>query len=200
MAEEVALRHRDDVDRDARWPAETLRALADAGLMGLTLPRRYGGLGAGMAGLVAVCEELGEHCPSSALTFGMHCVASAVIAAKATADQAARYLGPIVQGRHVTTLALSEAGSGSHFYLPATSLQREGDGFVVDGRKHFVTNASYADSYVVSVAAQEEGPGSFSCLVVDRDAPGVAVGEGWRGLGMRGNDSRAVSLDNVRVP
>lgn len=201
IADRVSRLHRDEVDAAARWPAESLAALGEAGLLGLVVPRQLGGHGAGMSGLAAACEELGRVCPSSALTFGMHCVASAVIAAKATPDQQQRLLAPILAGRHVTTLALSEAGSGSHFYVPATRLRAEGDAFEVQGRKHFVTSASHADSWVISArAGGEEEAGRFSCLVVERGTPGVRIGEPWNGLGMRGNDSRAISFEGARVP
>ncbi len=75
------------VDREARWPEETIRALQAAGLGGLVVPPEHGGLGHGLAGLAQVCEVLARECPSSAICFGMHCVGSAVLAAKATPDQ-----------------------------------------------------------------------------------------------------------------
>ena len=87
VAQSVTARHADADDRDARWPAETMRALADAGLLGLTAPRDVGGLDAGMQGLVAVSETLAHESASAGLCFGMHCVGTAVIAAKANDAQ-----------------------------------------------------------------------------------------------------------------
>ncbi len=189
------------VDADAAWPAEGMRALSDAGLMGLTAPADVGGLGQGLLGLAAVTETIGQACASTAMCFGMHCVATAVIAAKATPYQRDRYLGPIARGEHITTLALSETGSGAHFFLPQTLLARHGDAFHVSGQKQFVTNGGRADSYVLStVAGDEAGDGEFSCLVVDDGTPGVEWGDAWHGLGMRGNSSRSMKLDDIRVP
>ena len=110
------------VDREADWPAGGLHALADAGLMGLHIPCRLGGLGEGLLSLAIVTEELARACSSTAMCFGMHCVASKVLAAKATKHQEDQYLRPIAEGRHITTLALSEPGTGAHFFLPRSHL------------------------------------------------------------------------------
>ncbi|HKE18168.1 MAG TPA: acyl-CoA dehydrogenase, partial [Kofleriaceae bacterium] len=137
------------------------------------------------------------------ISFGMHCVASAVIAAKATPHQRGRYLEAISAGRHFTTLALSEPGTGAHFYYPETRLLVESPtSYRVSGKKVFVTNGGHADSYVVStVAAEAEAPpGHFSCVLVAAGADGLAWGAPWQGLGMRGNSSRALGLRGVPVP
>jgi isovaleryl-CoA dehydrogenase len=202
VAREELAQHADAVDATARWPEESVRAVADAGLMGLVAPRDVGGEEQGLLGLVAVTEALAQGCPSTAMCFGMHCVGTAVIAAKATKGQRERYLRDIADGAHVTTLALSEPGSGSHLYLASTRLERDGAGYVVDGVKQFVTNAGHADSYVVTTVA-ENGTvdmGEFSCVVVEGDAAGVSVGDPWLGFGMRGNSSATVRLDGVRIP
>jgi len=131
----------------------------------------------------------------------MHCGGNAVIAAKATPAHEDRYLRPIARGEHLTTLALSETGTGAHFFLPQTAMRREADAFVLQGQKQFVTNATRADSYVISTcAAEEAGEGEFSCVVVDADRPGIEWGPTWNGFGMRGNTSRSMRLDDVRVP
>ncbi|MCA1596295.1 MAG: acyl-CoA/acyl-ACP dehydrogenase [Chloroflexi bacterium] len=200
VALETALVHRDSVDRDGRWPVETMRALAAADLLGLHVPQSLGGRGEGLAALVAACEALAQVCPSAALCFGMHCVATAVITAKATSYQKERYLRPIAEGKHITTLALSERGSGSHFYIPQTQLRLEGSEYAIDGEKHFVTSGGYADSYVVSTVASDAQAGQFSCVLVDHGLPGMTWGEAWQGLGMRGNQSRALRLNGARVP
>jgi isovaleryl-CoA dehydrogenase len=203
VVDEVIRPRAEEVDREGRWPEHSLRALAQAGLLGLQVPKRHGGHGQGLLALAAITETVGAACASSALCFGMHCVGTAVIAAKATPRQVERYLRPIAEGRHITTLALSESGSGAHFYFPQTTLARDpGGGYVVEGGKQFVTNGGCADSYVVSLLG-DAGPtetGEFSCLVVDRDLPGMNWLDPWRGLGMHGNSSRAVRFEGVRVP
>lgn len=203
IATEVAGPMSGETDALARWPEAGLRAMQDAGLGGLVVPRKYGGKGLGLFALTRVCETLGRECASTAICFGMHSVGSSVIAANATPDQQARYLTPICEGRHITTLSLSEAGTGAHFYLPQTSLEAvNGQNFRLTGTKTFVTNGSHADSYVVSaVAADPDSPvGKFSCVIVDEDAPGIRWGAPWDGMGMRGNSSRSMELPGVEVP
>lgn len=203
IAVEVARPESDRVDRDAVWPEHTIRALQEAGLGGLVVAPEHGGLGHGLAALAQVCEVLGRECPSSAICFGMHCVGASVIAAKATPDQAERYLAPIAAGEHLTTLSLSEPGTGAHFYFPHTQIERESaDAFRATGEKSFVTNGSHADSYVISgITGGAQAPlGEFSCLVVPNGAEGMRWGPPWTGLGMRGNDSRNMTLAGTPVP
>lgn len=190
------------VDRECMWPAHSMKAFAEGGLLGLQVPTVLGGHGEGLLALSVVTEIIAKACPSSALCFGMHCVGTAVMAAKATPHHQQEYLKRIALGQHITTLALSESGSGAHFYLPSTRLKRDGDNLVVNGNKQFVTNGGYADSYVVSVLAAGEPNdfGDFSCLIVDGDTPGIEWLEKWQGFGMRGNSSRALNLNNVSVP
>ena len=202
IATTVAAPRAEAEDREACWPAETMRALANARLTALQVPRALGGHGEGMVALAATCEVLGQESGSVALCFGMHCVGTAVIAAKATDAQKARYLEPIARGEHLTTLALSEPGSGSLFLYPETGIARRDGGYEVTGTKSFVTNGGYADSYVISTAAVEgsSDAGAFSCVLIDRDRQGVEWLDVWRGLGMRANESRTLRLNAVRVP
>jgi alkylation response protein AidB-like acyl-CoA dehydrogenase len=203
VAHDVVAPEADRTDQEAQWPETGLRALQAAGLGGLVVPASSGGLGFGLLAVTQSCEELGKHCASTALCFGMHCVGTAVIAAKATAYQREHYLEPISQGKHLTTLALSEPGSGAHFYIPQTTLNdHNGDAFRVNGEKAFVTNGGNADSYVVSTAAAEPDamPDQFSCIVVPDGVEGLQWGDTWAGFGMRGNSSRMMFLNDVVVP
>lgn len=191
----------EEVDANRVWPEHSLRALADARLTGLHVPEELGGLGQGMVALAAITEVLGQACSSSAICFGMHCVGTAAIAAKPTHFHRERYLAPIAEGKHLTTLSLSEPGSGSHFYLPATELVADGSDYVLRGRKHFVTNGGYADSYVVStLASDSSAEGEFNCVLVDQQTPGMRWSGEWDGVGMRGNAAITMELEGARVP
>lgn len=204
ISRDVAAPLAGEVDRNSSWPKHTLDALQAQGLGGMTVPEEYDGLGQGSYGLTLVCEILGQECASSAMCFGMHCVGSAVLSAKATTDQQQRYLEPIVTGKHLTTLSLSEPGTGSHFYIPHTRLEEiNSDNYSMTGSKTFVTNGSCADSYVFSARTGEEtaeSMGQFSCVVVPGSADGLVWGDPWEGLGMRGNSSRSLELNGVLVP
>lgn len=200
VAETVARPLADHTDSGV-WPVEPLRALQAARLGGLVAPRSLGGAGLGLSGVAAVGEVLGRVCASTALCFGMHCVGTAVIAAKPTDRQRAQFLDAIVAGEHLTTLALSEPGTGAAFWLPQTRMAVARTGMRIDGEKSFVTNGSHADSYVVStVAADPDAPvGEFSCVLVPGDADGLTWHDAWNGIGMRGNSSMRARLDDVRV-
>ncbi|MGZ8517582.1 MAG: acyl-CoA dehydrogenase family protein, partial [Chitinophagaceae bacterium] len=140
IAQDVALRESVVADKEGLWVSASMAALKESQLSGLTAPIDCGGHGQGLYALARTCEELGKAYSSVGLCFGMHCVGTAVIAAKATLWQKTNYLEPIAQGRHITTLALSEPGTGAHFYIPQTSLLpiSEND-FLVTGAKTFVT-------------------------------------------------------------
>ncbi len=192
-------------DREARWPEEGMKALGEAGLLGLNVPKRLGGQEQGLQALAVISEEIAKVDPSCGLVFGMHCVGTAVMAAKATPDQEERYLKPIARGEHITTLALSEAGNGAHFYLPETLLKKDGENFVVNGEKSFITNGGHADSYVISTTASEEligqkGPGKFNMLILDKDTEGMEWQPAWNGFGMRANSSKGLKLNNIKIP
>ncbi len=190
------------IDEQARWPAENMAALGRSGLLGLHIPRRLGGEEQGLLALSVIAEELGRGCSSTAMCFSMHSVAAKVLAAKATPEQEDRFLRPIAEGRHITSLALSEPGTGVHFFLPRATFKSAPNGYELNGEKSFVTSGGHADSYVFS--AVEEGseldPGSFTCLAVENDTVGLEWRDAWRGYGMRGNSSRAAVMNSVFVP
>jgi alkylation response protein AidB-like acyl-CoA dehydrogenase len=202
ISREVAAKEALTADQHGTWVAQTMKALQESKLTGLVVPKAQGGLGYGLLALAKVSEELGKGYSSAGLCFGMHCVGTAVIAAKATAWQQEKYLVPIAEGKHITTLALSETGTGAHFYFPQTPLIAvTEDEFLVSGQKSFVTNGGYADSYVVSTlgASAEAEADQFSCVLVDADMDGLVWGKHWDGLGMRGNSSRTLDLNEVHI-
>lgn len=202
ISRSIAHDEAETIDKMAKWPEKSLRELQQQGLGGLTIPLEYGGLGQGTQVLSKVCEILGYNCASTAICFGMHCVGSAVIASKVTRYQQDTYLTPICEGKHITSLSLSESGSGSHFYLPETRMQYNSEHeYKINGMKSFVTNGGKADSYVVSAVAEgSQPPGEqFNCVMIKAGAHGVKWGGEWRGLGLRGNSSRNMELNNVNI-
>lgn len=189
-------------DAEAGWPEPAMRALAEAGLMGLNVAPELGGHGEGMLGLVAIAETIGRESGSTALCYAMHCVGTAVLGAKATEYQKQRYLEPIARGEHITTLALSEPGTGIHFYVPQSRLMTTDDGYALEGTKSFITNGAHCDSYVVSTVAVDHpsGDGAFSCVVLDAGTPRLEWMDEWHGLGMRANSSRTLRLHSAPIP
>lgn len=202
IAQDVVLKESVIADKEGIWVSGSMTALQEAGLTALTVPADCGGHGQGLYALARICEELGKAYASTGLCFGMHCVGTAVIAVKATEWQKKTYLEPIAKGKHITTLSLSETGTGAHFYIPQTALlPLSDDNFLVTGNKTFVTNGGHADSYVLSTvaASDEASPDQFSCIVLDKGSEGMQWGKEWDGLGMRGNSSRSLQLNNVHI-
>lgn len=201
VARDVLAKHAADVDRTARWPAESVAALGAAGLMGLTLPREFGGAAEGPATFAAVTRELATHCPSTAMIYLMHTCAMQVIAAATNFPERAAVLRAAANGAYLGTLAFSEKGSRSHFWAPISQAAAQGDAYRLSAEKSWVTSAGHADSYVVSTrTAGRTEPMVSTLYFVPRDAVGLSVSGQWDGLGLRGNASAPMRLAEVLVP
>lgn len=203
ITDTVVRKEAQEIDSKAHWPENSIRLMQQKGLAGLVVPEQYGGHGKGLYGLARACEIIGQASGSTALCFGMHCVGAAVIAAKATKAQGEEFLEPIARGEHLTSLALSEPGTGAHFYLPQTQLLAASEQeFLLNGQKSFITNGGYCDSYVVSTVGVEADVHlhQFSCVLLEKSTAGMEWGADWNGLGMRGNSSRNLILKDVKIP
>lgn len=184
-----------EVDQGGVFPRAALDALADAGLLALTVPAQYGGAGEGLRAAADVVREIGAACSSTAMIVAMHYAGTAALAA----GEHEETLKEIAAGRHVTTLAFSEVGSRSHFWAPVSSATADGDQFTLDANKSWVTSAGHADSYVWS-SRPVSAEGSMTLWVVPASAPGLQVAGSFDGLGLRGNASAPMSAEGVRVP
>ena len=200
LAKELLASHADDIDRARRFPRENMQELGRSGLLGLVVPRAYGGAGAGIPEIAQVVERMAQACPSTAMVALMHYCGTAVIAAKGSATLKQSLLPAIARGEHLTTLAFSEAGSGGHFYMPVSEVRRNGQGLRLTARKTFVTSAGEADSHVVSTRkAGASGPTDLDLYLVAKGTKGFEVGAPFEGLGLAGNASAPVKLEDVRL-
>jgi isovaleryl-CoA dehydrogenase len=182
------------VDRDARYPEEGLRALSEAGALGLLIPPEQGGAGGGLSALAQACETIGGACASTGMVFLMHSVAAATVAGGGGPGSSA--LLPRLAGGAIGTLAFSERGTGAHFYAPELKAERRNGHVSLSGRKSFVTSGGHADLMLVLVQGEGEG---LDCYAVGGTDSGVSFEGVWEGLGMRGNSSIAASFDNVTL-
>lgn len=200
IADEVSAKHAADVDTNARFPEESIAALAEQGLFGLCLPESVGGMGQGPAVFAAVVEELAQRCGSTAMIYVMHVTASQMVAASESLAGKEALLKEIAAGKHLTTLAFSEKGSRSMFWAPASRLERHGDGYKVNAYKSWVTSASRAHSYVSTAQKPDANtPMESTLYLLRKDAPGVRIASGFDGLGLRGNDSSPVSIEGLEL-
>ena len=190
----------DAADADAKFPAESVRALADAGLMGLTLPTEVGGLGAGPVEMVAAVSAVAAECGSTAMVHLMHLASAMVTAAAPPTAGGAELLADMAAGTTLGTLAFSEKGSRSHFWAPVSKAVAADGAVRIRADKSWVTSASNADVYITSTLAPAATAATESDLyVVPRISDGVSIAGRFDGLGLRGNDSAPVRLD-VEVP
>lgn len=200
IANEVASPVAAEVDAEARFPRESMDALASAGLLGLCVGTPAGGRGEGPRTFAAVVEELAMACGSTAMIYVMHVTAAQAIASSSTIDNRDGILGDIAAGKHLTTLAFSEKGSRSQFWAPVSRLEQSNGHFVTSASKSWVTSAKHADSYVSSAQKPDAASPLESVVYLTRPrAKGVAVTEGFNGLGLRGNESAPVDLKDVVV-
>ena len=187
-----------EIDRTRQYPTAGLKALGQAGLLGLMVPQQYGGLGGDLQSLALTCEEVGRGCASTGMTYLMHQCGAFLIAAKANAEQGERFLRPMAKGEAIGTLAFSERGTGAHFYNPEIRARKNSNGFILDGRKSFVTSGGHADLYPMLVRAT--GDQGLDVLVVPKTSHGLGFEGEWDGMGMAGNASIALTMQDVHVP
>ena len=190
-------------DKVAHWPKQAIDTLRHEGLAGLTIPIEYGGLGQGTETLAKVSEQIGQYCSHTAVCFGMHAVASATIASKATTHQHQNYLTPICEGRHITTIALHEASSGSQFYLPQTRMQyHSATQYNINGSKSFVINGAQADSYIISAVADNSAQPNeqFNCFIVDGNSTGIQWAKEANAPSLYGHSRQHLTLSDVKIP
>jgi alkylation response protein AidB-like acyl-CoA dehydrogenase len=194
VATEVAAKSALQVDQ-GQFPTASLEALRRKGLLGLISAVEVGGRGEGPASAVLVVERLARECASSAMVLAMHYAGTSVL----------EKVGPlevrrqVAAGKHLTTLAFSEAGSRSQFWAPVSSAKTVGDEVALDARKSWVTSAHNADSYVWS-SRPLAGKEASTLWLMPRSTPGLRVEGAFDGLGLRGNDSAPVTAEDARLP
>jgi alkylation response protein AidB-like acyl-CoA dehydrogenase len=190
----IAASNAAETDRGT-FPSAAVKALGEEGLLGLCSAKDVGGRGESLAAAAHVVERLARECGSTAMVLCMHYCATAVIEQHGPED----VRRAIAAGKHLSTLAFSEPGSRSMFWVSANTATQQGDDVVLTGKKSFSTSARHANSYVWStkpVSAQ----GLSTLWLVLQNATGVRVDAAFDGLGLRGNDSSPLTAEAARVP
>jgi alkylation response protein AidB-like acyl-CoA dehydrogenase len=189
-------------DKMGRFSTEAVESLGESGLLALLLTVDLGGSGLGPRTFAAVVATLAEADASVAMVYLMHILGAATISA--ARPSAAQTIMPILReigaGRHLSTLAFSEAGSRSHFWAPVSRAHRNGNGVRISAKKSWVTSAGYAQSYIVSSLNPDgAGPTDSTLYLLTADTRGLAVAAPWDGLGLRANASAPITLDDCQV-
>src|SRR5580693_4719977 len=190
-------------EAEGRYPEELVATMRDLGLFGLLVPEEYGGIGADMVSLAVVFEEISRAWMGVAGILGSHSLSCWMIAKHGTEEQRSRYLPELATGKRRTGIALTEPAAGSDLQGIATSARRDGDSYVINGRKTWITNARHADPLPVLVKtdpAARPAHAGMSVFLVEAGTPGYQVIRDLPKLGYRGPETCELVLDNVRVP
>jgi len=200
-AEQVAP-HAAAIDRQNEFSRTLWRQLGEQGLLGMTVPARWGGSDLGYLAHIVAMEEISRASASVGLSYGAHsnlCVNQ--IRLNGTDAQRDRYLPALVSGEHIGALAMSEPGAGSDVMSMQLRAERSDDFFVLNGRKMWITNGPDADVYVIYARTQPGGGSkSLTAFIVERDSPGFSRSPKLDKLGMRGSNTCELVFDDVRVP
>ncbi|WP_242902192.1 acyl-CoA dehydrogenase family protein [Actinomadura terrae] len=190
-----------DVDEESRFPREALDALVDNGMHAVHVPESYGGAGADALSAVLVIEEVARVCASSSLIPAVNKLGSVPVLLSGSEELKRWCLPSLAAGEAMFSYALSEADAGSDAAGMRTRAVRDGDAYVLDGVKTWITNAGESRFYtVMAVTDPSAGARGISAFVVDRDDEGVSFGPKERKLGIKGSPTRQVILERVRVP
>jgi acyl-CoA dehydrogenase len=184
------------------FPRELYRAIADAGLLGVSYPEAYGGAGGDLSHALAASEELILEGKSVGVVAGLgsHGIALPPILNVGSEEQKQRFVPPVLRGDRVAALAITEPGGGSDVANLATRAVREGDHYVVTGQKTFITSGCRADFVTTAVRTGGPGHGGVSLLVIERDSPGFHVSKKLAKMGWWASDTAELTFESCRVP
>jgi alkylation response protein AidB-like acyl-CoA dehydrogenase len=190
-----------DVDASSRFPQEALDALTGASLHAAHIPESYGGEGADALATVIIIEEVARVCASSSLIPAVNKLGTVPLLLSGSEDLKRRYLPPVARGEAMFSYALSEAGAGSDAASMGTRATRDGDHWVLNGTKMWITNAGVSQYYtVMAVTDPSQGARGISAFVVEKADQGVSFGPPEKKLGIKGSPTRTVILENARIP
>lgn len=190
------------VDESGEFPAETFRKMAALDLMGLPFAEEWGGAGADAVSTAIAIEEVARCCGSTAIAYSAHIgLGSAPIAMFGNDEQKERFLKPAAQGKHMAAFGLTEPHAGSDAGATRTTAVLEGDEWVINGSKMWITNAPVAGHVIVTaVTDKEKGKKGISAIIIPGGTPGMTFGKPEEKMGLRGSVTTAIQLENVRVP
>ncbi|MCR3958641.1 isovaleryl-CoA dehydrogenase [Aeromonas veronii] len=191
-----------EIDQSNTFPRDLWPRMGELGLHGITVAEEYDGVNLGYLAHVLVMEQVSRASASVGLSYGAHsnlCINQ--IHRHGTPEQKARYLPPLVSGEHVGALAMSEPGAGSDVVSMRLTAEREGDHFVLNGNKMWITNGPDADTFVIYAKTDASaGPKGISAFIVEAGTPGFSTAQKLDKLGMRGSSTCELVFDNCPVP
>ena len=191
-----------EIDEQERFPEETWHKLADMGMMGVAYPEEYGGAGLSYVNYIGVCEELAKHCATTSVMVSAHSsLCCWPISEYGTEEQKQKYLTKLASGEWLGAFALTEPGAGTDSAMQKTVAEDKGDHWVINGSKIFITNAGYANVFVIFAMTNKElGNKGISAFIIERDFPGFKVGAHEKKMGIRGSSTCELVFEDCIVP
>ncbi|OXS78971.1 acyl-CoA dehydrogenase [Domibacillus enclensis] len=184
-------------DEEERFDEDIFRKMAELGLTGIPWPEKYGGIGSDYLAYCIAVEELSRVCASTGVTLSAHTsLAGWPIYAFGTEEQKMRYLKPMALGEKIGAYGLTESGSGSDAGGMKTTARRDGEHFILNGSKIFITNGGIADLYIVFAAAEE----GVTAFIIEKECEGFSIGKKERKMGIRSSPTTEIIFDHCRVP
>lgn len=189
-------------DRTGEFPLEAFKKMAELDLMGLPFPEEYGGAGADTVSFAIVVEELSRVCASTGITYSAHVsLGGAPINMFGTHEQKLKYLTPVARGEYFGAFGLTEPNAGSDAGGTRTVAVQDGNEWVINGSKCYITNASYAKNLALTaVTDKEKGTSGITAFIVPTDAPGFSVVDDYEKLGLHASNTTQLFMEDVRVP
>ena len=191
-----------EIDENERFPEETWHKLADMGMMGVAYPEEYGGAGLSYVNYIGVCEELAKHCATTSVMVSAHSsLCCWPIAEYGTEEQKQKYLTKLASGEWLGAFGLTEPGAGTDAAMQKTVAEDKGDHWVLNGSKIFITNAGFANVFVVFAMTDKSlGTKGISAFIVEKGFPGFKVGAHEKKMGIRGSSTCELVFEDCIVP
>ncbi len=191
-----------ELDETERFPTETVQKMAEMGMMGLPIPEELGGSGVDQLGYVLAVEELSKVCATTGIILSAHTsLCCWPIMTFGTEEQKEKYLKPLASGQKLGAFALTEPSAGTDASMQKSTAVLDGDHYILNGNKVFITNAGAADVFIVfAMTDKEQGTRGITAFILERDMPGFTMGKPENKMGLRASSTCELVFDNVRVP
>ena len=191
-----------DVDEKERFPKENVEVMRQSKMLGIPYPREYGGAGADYLSYILAVEELSKTCATTGVVLSAHTsLGTWPIAQYGTPEQKEKYLRPLASGEKLGAFGLTEPNAGTDAAGQQTTAVKDGDDYIINGTKIFITNAGEADVYIIfAMTDKSKGTRGISAFILEKDTPGFTIGLHEKKLGIRGSATSELIFNNVRVP
>ncbi len=201
IAEEKIVPAREELDEKEEFPWEIMRVLSQADLFGLFIPEEYGGLGKGNLELCIAVEELSRACLGVATTFAANALGTYPILLFGSDDQKKKYLPEIALGNRLVAFGLTEPNAGSDAGGIQTTARLDGDAYILNGTKQWITNGGEAEVYtIIALTDKKKGARGASAFIVEKDTPGFLFGKKEKKMGIRASSTRELIFDECKIP